>query len=232
MSDAEPTLPAPRAIGLSPELHGYLLAHANPAADPVSERLAETTAERFGAAAAMNIGADQGRLLQWLVELTGARTVVEVGTFTGMSALWLARGLPPDGRLLCFELVDDYLATARAAWSEAGVDERITVTLGPAADSLAALPDDLVVDLAFIDADKRGYATYLELLLPRMADDGLVIVDNVLWSGTVVDPSVTDADTEAIRAFNDMVAARDDCEALMLGVGDGITLIRPRPPAS
>jgi caffeoyl-CoA O-methyltransferase len=217
-----------RWVEMNERMHDYVVAHANPSGDPVAERLAATTRERFADLAGMNIGEDEGRFLQMLVGLVGAETIAEVGTFTGMSALWLARGLPDHGRLLCFELRDDYLATAREAWTAAGVDERIEMRLGPAAERLAELPEHPHLDLAFIDADKRGYRTYLDLLLPRVRDRGVVAVDNVLWSGAVVDESDTSDDTVAIRDFNDHVAGRDDCTAVMLPVGDGVTLIRPR----
>jgi caffeoyl-CoA O-methyltransferase len=217
-----------RWLPMSEELFDYAVAHGNPAGDPVSERLALTTRERFGELAGMNIGEDQGRFLQLLVELCGATTVVEVGTFTGMSALWLARGLSDGGRLHCFELVDTYLGTAMEAWTEAGVADRIEMHFGPAADGLAALPDRPHVDLAFVDADKEGYATYVDLLLPRMRDGGVIAVDNVLWSGRVIDPADRSTDTVALREFNDAVAARPDLDAVVLPLGDGLTLIRPR----
>ena len=209
-------------------LYEYVVAHSNPSGDPVADRLAATTDERFGALAAMNIGEDEGRFLQMLVAMTGARTIAEVGTFTGMSALWLARGLPADGRLHCFELKDDYLATAMEAWTAAGVADRIEMHFGPAAETLAELPDEPHLDLAFIDANKSGYRTYFDLLLPRLTAGGVIAVDNVIWSSLVIDPSVTDDDTEAIREFNDHVAARDDVDAVMLTIGDGVTLIRTR----
>jgi len=215
-----------RSFGIPEPIHQYAVAHSH--GDPVAERLARTTEERFADRAGMNIGQDQGRFMQLLVEMTGARTVVEVGTFTGMSALWLARGLPADGRLICFDLVDTYVDTAMEAWTEAGVADRIEMRIGPAADGLAALPEAPHVDLAFIDADKTGYRTYLELLLPRLSDRGAILVDNVLWSGAVIDPGDDSRDTVALREFNDHVARRDDLEAVVLTVGDGVTLLRPR----
>ena len=221
-----------RSIELTDALYDYVLDHTNPSADPVSADLAATTVDRFGALAGMNIGGDQGRFMEAVVAMTGARAVVEVGTFTGMSALWLARGLREDGTLTCFELSEDYHATAMDAWTAAGVADRIEVRFGPAADGLAALPDGPHLDLAFIDADKTGYATYLDLLLPRMNDNGAILVDNVLWSGRIIDDSDTSADTVALREFNDQVARRDDCDAVILTIGDGVTLIRPRRPAS
>lgn len=213
---------------MSDGLYDYVSAHANPNTDVVSARLAETTRERFSRLAGMNIGEDQGRFLKMLVGLAGARTVVEVGTFTGMSALWMARGLAPGGRLICFDITDKYLPTAREAWEQAGVADRIEVRIGPAAEGLAALPAEPHIDLAFIDADKTGYHTYLELLLPRLSISGVIVVDNVLWSGSVIDDSDESESTVALRQFNDHVAARDDVEAVMLPIGDGITLITAR----
>ena len=215
-----------KSFGIPELIHEYAVVHSD--GDPIAEALARATQDRFPDRAMMNIGHDQGRFMQMLVEITGATTVVEVGTFTGMSALWLARGLSDGGRLICFDLVDTYVDTATEAWTAAGVAERIDMRIGPAADGLAALPAEPHVDLAFIDADKVGYRNYLDLLLPRMADRGAILVDNVLWSGAVVDPADTSRDTVALREFNDHVAERDDCDAVILTVGDGITMIRPR----
>lgn len=194
-----------KSFGITADVHEYVLSHSNPGRNPAAEHLAISSRERFGDAAGMNIGHDQGQFLESIVRITQAKYVVEVGTFTGMSALWLAKGLTSEGRLVCFELVDTYLATATEAWAEAGVADRIEVRLGPAAEGLAALPETQHVDVAFIDADKVGYRTYLDLLLPRMTDHGVVLVDNVLWS----------------------VAQRDDCSAVILTIGDGVTMIRP-----
>ena len=145
-----------------------------------------------------------------------------------MSALWLARGLPDGGRLICFDITDEYLPTAREAWAAAGVDDRIEVRIGPAADGLAALPNEPHVDLAFIDADKTGYLGYFRQLLPRLSPRGVIVCDNVLRGGRVVgDDDRSDA-TVAIRDFNDHIATRDDVEAVMLAIGDGITIIRRR----
>lgn len=217
-----------KSFGIEPTVLDYAVAHGNPVRDHVSEKLAATTVERFGDLAGMNIGHDQGQFLEAIVAITGARTVVEVGTFTGMSALWMARGLPADGRLICFDLVDTYLDTAMEAWTAAGVADRIEMRIGPAADGLAALPNEPHIDVAFIDADKAGYRAYLDLLLPRLTDRGVILVDNVLWSGEVANPANTDSNTVALRDFNDHVAQRADCLAVMLTVGDGVTMIRPR----
>lgn len=213
---------------MSEELYEYVVEQSNPRGDPIARRLGEVTSERFGVLAAMNIGEDEGRFLEMMVALTGARTVVEVGTFTGMSAMWLARGLPDDGRLICFELSEQYMATATEAWTEAGVVDRIEVRFGPAADNLALLPEEPHIDLAFVDADKVGYRAYLDLLLPRLRPTGVILVDNVIWSGAVIDPEDQSDDTVAIREFNHHVANRPDCTAVMLTIGDGVTMIRPR----
>lgn len=217
-----------RAVGSSPWLDDYVDAHQSPPADPVFAALGEATRSRFGAAAGMNVSENQGRFLKLLVELAGARHVVEIGTFTGASALWLARGLPGGGSLTCFELDERYVEVGRRAWAEAGVADRITVVIGPAAERLAEIPAEPAFDLAFIDADKESYGTYLELVLERLRPGGVVAVDNTLWGGAVADPRIDDERTETIRAFNDRLAASDDLDVVVLPVGDGLTLVRPR----
>ena len=174
----------------------------------------------------MQIGADQGALMTLLTRLVGARQAVEVGTFTGFSSICIARGLAPGGRLLCCDISEEYTAIAKEAWAEAGVADRIELRLAPALETLQALPADLTIDLVFIDADKGGYAAYYEELVPHVRSGGLLLADNTLWSGRVVDESATDEDTTAIRAFNDRVAADDRVESFILPVGDGLTLIR------
>ena len=216
-----------KSFGIPEPIHAYVVDRLNPLSDAVADDLAAATEEQFGALAGMNIGDDQGRFMQALVEMMGAMNVVEVGTFTGMSALWLARGLPAGGTLTCFELSEQYAETAIEAWEAAGVADRIEVRFGPAAGRLAELPEERSIDLAFIDADKGGYQTYLDLLLPRLSDRGAILVDNVLWGGAVLDDGDTSANTTAIRDFNDHVAQRTDCSSVILTLGDGITLIRP-----
>lgn len=206
----------------------YLQRHANPAHDPVSEHLAATTQERWEDRAGMNIGPDQGRFLEMMVAITGAELVVEVGTFTGMSALWMARALPEHGRMVCFDITDQYLDIATEAWEAAGVADRIEMVIGPAGDRIAEYDFDRPIDLAFVDADKTGYQSYLDLLLPRLSERGVIMVDNVLWSGAVVGDDDQSESTVALRAFNDGVAARNDVVAVMLPIGDGVTMIRRR----
>jgi len=153
---------------------------------------------------------------------------VEVGTFTGYSALCLARALPEDGRLLCLDVSEEWTSIGRRAWEKAGVDGKIELRIAPALDSLRALPETEQFDMAFIDADKPNYGGYYAELLPRVRTNGLILVDNVLWSGAVVDPGRDDENTVAIRAFNDLVAADDRVESTILAVSDGLTLIRKR----
>lgn len=219
---------AGRSFGLGQAVEAYVLDHLNPPLDPIAARLAETTAARFGGAATMSIGEDQGRLMRLLVELIGGRNVVEVGTFTGTSALWLARGVGPAGSVTCFEVDPKVIEVARTAWREAGVEERITVVLGPALDGLRALPADRSIDLAFIDADKGSYRAYAEELLERIRPGGLLLVDNTLWGGAVADPAVHDESTTSIRELNDWLLTVDDVDVVILSIGDGLTVVRRR----
>ena len=216
-----------KSLGLGDALAAYVVEHGTPP-DDVQRGLIEETRRVAGRAAGMQVSPDQGAFLTLLVRLVGARRVVEVGTFTGYSALCLARGLPTDGRLLCCDINDTWVSVGRPYWERAGVADRIEVRLGPAAETLAALPADSVIDLAFIDADKTGYTTYYEQLLPRIRPGGLVAVDNVLWGGRVLDPTADDPDTRAIRAFNDRLVRDGRVDVVMLGIADGLTLARKR----
>lgn len=174
----------------------------------------------------MQIGDDQGQLLTFLARLIGARRAVEVGTFTGYSGLCIARGLTSDGSLLCCDVSEDWTAIARRAWQRAGLDDRIELRLAPAADTLRALPSDADIDLVFIDADKGGYSTYWDELVPRVRAGGLLLADNVLWSGEITDGSTTDRDVVALRGFNDQVTADRRVEVVVLPAFDGLTIAR------
>ena len=217
---------SPRSIGLSDALQAYVDAHSS-APDEVQRRLISDT-ESLGGAAVMQISPEQGTLLSMLVGILRPAFAVEVGTFTGYSSLAIARALPPGGRLLCCDVSEDWTAMARAAWAEAGVDDRIDLTIAPAIDTLRALSADTVVDFAFIDADKGGYTSYYEELVARLSPEGMIAVDNTLWSGAVVDDTDTSVDTVALRAFNAHVAADDRTVQVITPVGDGLTLIRRR----
>lgn len=194
--------------------------------DDVLADLREETARALGRTSMMQVSADQGALLTLLTGLTGATFAVEVGTFTGYSSISIARGLRPEGRLLCCDVSEEWTATARTAWERAGLSDRIELRIAPAADTLRSLPDTEHIDLAFIDADKPGYPTYWDELVPRMRPGGLLMVDNTLWSGDVADPSVDDETTQAIRAFNDKVAADERTLSYILPIADGLTLAR------
>jgi caffeoyl-CoA O-methyltransferase len=215
-----------KSLGLSPELHDYLVSHG-PAPDPVLESLVAET-QALGGIAVMQVAPEQGAFLTLLVRLLGARRLVEVGTFTGYSALCLARGLPADGHLLCCDVSEEWTEIARRHWESAGVADRIELRLAPALETLSALPEEPHLDLAFIDADKGGYIDYYEALLPRLRPGGLILADNVLWSGSVADPSNQEDSTVAIRRFNDHVTADDRVESVMLPISDGLTFARRR----
>ena len=197
------------------------------AGDAVDESLSEATRE-LGGVARMQVARDQGMFLSMLVSAVRPRLAVEVGTFTGASSLAIARALPDGGRLLCCDVSEEWTAIARRHWEAAGVSDRIDLLIAPAIQTLRALPDDTPVDFAFIDADKTGYLAYYEELVPRLSDHGLLVVDNVLWSGRVMDPSVLDDDTVALREFNSRVVADDRVDVVMLSVGDGVSVVRRR----
>lgn len=214
-----------KTIGLPDDLHRYLVEHGTPP-DALLRDLARVTAE-LGGPAGMQIAPEQGALLGLLVRLTAARLVVEIGTFTGTSSIWMGRALPPGGELHCFDLSEEWTSVARRYWDRAGLSDRIHLHLGPALERLDELPDR-PVGFAFVDADKANYLAYVDALLARLAPDGLIAVDNVLWSGAVLDPADQSPDAVAIRAFNDAMAARDDVEVVMLPVADGLSLITRR----
>ncbi|MFI9200540.1 O-methyltransferase [Streptomyces sp. NPDC053048] len=216
---AEPKTP------LTPELYTYVLAH-NPPLDPVQQGLVEITHARYPDHAIKQIAQEQSALLAFLVRLTGARQVVEVGTFTGLSALSMAQALPAGGRLLTLDISEEWTAVAREAWAKAGLADRIDLRIAPALDTLRALPAAPHIDLAFIDANKDGYIDYWEEIVPRLNPGGLIVADNVFFLGEVVDPEVTSGPGVDIRAFNEHVRADARMESVMLTVADGLTLAR------
>ena len=216
-----------KSLGLSDELHAYLVAHGATPDEVTADLMAETRTALPGEAE-MQIAPEQAAFLTWFTATLGAKRAVEVGTFTGLSAMSIARGLGPDGRLVCFDISDEFTQVARRYWSRAGVADRIELRLGPATQTLATLPDEPHVDFAFIDADKTGYPAYWEALVPRMRSGGVIAVDNVLRHGGVLDPTSTDSGTQTIIAFNDMVLNDDRVEAVMIPLADGLTLARRR----
>jgi caffeoyl-CoA O-methyltransferase len=217
----------PKSFFLDEALHAYVVDHGEPLTEVQRSLIADTAA--LGDVSRMQIAPEQGQLLALLVRLTGARSAIEIGTFTGYSALAIAGAMPADGHLLCCDVSETWTAVARTAWSDAGVADRIELRIAPAIETLRSLPTDASIDFAFIDADKTGYASYFEELLPRLRPNGLIAVDNTLWSGAVVEaPADNDENTVAMRAFNDLVAGDDRVESLILTIGDGLTLIRKR----
>ncbi|MDQ1374112.1 MAG: hypothetical protein QOJ09_1450 [Actinomycetota bacterium] len=208
-------------VDLPEGIEQYVQAHSTSTPDYLRD-LAEETAKLPGAG--MLSGPVEGRLLESLAWVTRARLAVDVGTFTGNSALSMAAGLVDGGRVVTCDVNPETLAIARRYFERSPYANRIEVREGPALDTIASL--DGPIDLAFIDADKTNYRNYYEAILPKLADRGLIAVDNTLWSGRVLDDSDTSADTVAIREFNDFVAGDPRVVAVQLTVRDGVTLIR------
>ena len=216
----------PKSIRMTAALHAYLVSHGTPP-DEIQRALIDETLA-LGDISIMQIAPEQGAFMTLLARILGARRAIEIGTFTGYSALCLARGLTDDGELICCDVSEDWTSIGRRYWEKAGVDHKIDLRIAPAIETLAQLPREASFDLAFIDADKSAYTDYFEALLPRIRQGGVILVDNVLWSGSVVDPAVDDENTVAIRKFNDFVAADSRVECVMLPIADGLTLLRKR----
>lgn len=213
---------------LTGELHEYLCRHRS-ADDPVLEELRDETIARFGDASRMQTAPEQGSFLRLLTAILETKTAVEIGVFTGHSSIQIARGLAPGGKLLCFDVSEEYTEVARRYWERAGLSGCVQLTLGPAVDSLASLPAGVSIDFAFIDADKTNYIAYYEAIVPRLRPNGVLAVDNVLWSGRVIDPADQSPDTVAIRACNEHILADPRVESVMMHVADGLTLVRKLP---
>jgi O-methyltransferase len=199
--------------------------------DDILRELRETNAT-LPAGSAMQVMPEEGQLLAFLVAVTGARAVLEVGTFTGYSTLCMARALAPGGRLVTCDITERWISIAAGYWQRAGMADRIDVRIGDAAVTLATLavergPDSF--DVIFIDADKQGYLGYYEAALPLLRRSGIIIVDNTLFFGRVIDPDAHDRDTVAIRAFNERLRHDPRVDISLLPMADGITLVRKRP---
>ncbi|MER7590714.1 O-methyltransferase [Micromonospora sp. NPDC127501] len=214
-----------KSIPLTNELHAYLVAHGSPP-DEIIRDLAEETRSVLPEHATMQVAPEQAAFLTFLTRLLDVRQAVEVGTFTGLSSLAIARGLPEGGRLTCFDISEEFTGIARRYWARAGVQDQIDLRIGPAADGLRELPHERHLDFAFIDADKTGYPIYWAELVPRMRPGGVIAVDNVLRGGRVIAPQ--DAGDRAIAAFNDEVLADVRVDPVMLPIADGLTLARVR----
>jgi caffeoyl-CoA O-methyltransferase len=205
-------------------MYEYIVENSSPI-DGNQRNLIEWTGS-VGERSRMRIGTVQGTLFTLLTRLMSARNVIEVGTFTGYSALALAKGLPHDGRLLTCDVNEEWTAIAQEAWKEAGVADRIDLRIGPALDTLRALPATPEWDLAFIDADKENYIAYYEEIVPRIRPGGAVLVDNVLWFSTVVaDP---EGEGAPMRRFNSHVVADPRVDVVILPIGDGVSLVRKK----
>ncbi len=217
-----------QTLTLSDALYDYLLS-VSLREPPLLYRLREETAAL--PQAVMQISPEQGQFMALLAELVGARRVLEVGTFTGYSALVVALALPADGRIITCDVDEEMTAIARRYWAEGGVADKIDLRLGPAVDTLDALLSDGgadTFDFAFVDADKENYDAYYERALALLRQGGLMVIDNVLWSGAVADPNQKDADTNAIRALNAKLHGDQRVSLSLLPVSDGITLARKR----
>jgi caffeoyl-CoA O-methyltransferase len=211
---------------LNPKLYQYVVAHGHNG-DPIRAELSAETA-KLGVVSMMQIAPEQGTLMGLLAGAIGARSAVEVGTFTGYSALCVARALPADGKMLCCDVNEQWTSVGERYWERAGVSNKITLKLAPAAETLTALPANYAIDFAFIDADKSNYRIYYEEILKRMRAGGLILIDNVLWNGAVLDSGNTSDDTKAIRAINDFIATDNRVEAVMLAISDGLTIVRKK----
>ena len=214
-----------RSFLVTDAVRNYSAAHSSWRPDPVVRELQERT-RALGGPAGMQIGDDQGQLLTMLTRLVGARVAVEVGTFTGYSSLCIARGLAEGGTLICCDISEEWTAIGVEAWQAAGVADRIDLRIAPAVETLRALPTDRAIDLVFIDADKGGYADYWSELVPRVRPGGLLLADNVLWSGDVADEETSGDNVDALRAFNDLVVADSRVETVVLTAFDGLTIAR------
>jgi caffeoyl-CoA O-methyltransferase len=216
-----------RSEQLSEALQEYVEAHSTPPEEILTE-LAEQTASMFGARAGMQIGPEQGTFMTLLARLVGAASAVEVGTFTGYSAICVARGLTDGGRLLCCDISEEWTSVAREYWKRAGLADRIELRLGPAARTLRELPAGTTFDYAFIDADKTSYLEYWDLIVPMIRSNGVILADNTLWSGRVADQRSIDDEVQAIRQFNDHASADGRVDIVLLPIGDGLSLARKR----
>ena len=219
-----------RSIGLSDKVQDYLIDNSL-RETPLQRQLRDETASALGGSAGMQIAPEQGQFMALMARLIGARLAVEIGTFTGYSALTVAQALPPGGRLIACDINADWTAIGQRYWAEAGVAERIDLRLGPATETLAALrssADAGRFDIAFIDADKTNYRRYYEDCLALLRPGGLIMIDNVLWGGSVADAGKTDASTVAIRELNATLHKDERVDLSMVPIGDGLTLARKR----
>jgi len=217
-----------RSTQVTDALHAYMLSTTLRESD-ILKRLRDETASMKNHT--MQIGPEQGQFMALLVELIGARKTLEIGTFTGYSALAVARALPEGGKITACDVSEEWTDIGRRYWQEAGVEDKIDLHIAPATKTLDHLVADgqtETYDFAFIDADKVNYDTYYERALTLVRPGGLITVDNVLWTGNVIDPDIDDEDTNAIRALNTKIGRDERVSVSMVPIGDGLTLARKR----
>jgi caffeoyl-CoA O-methyltransferase len=217
---------SPKSFLLTEQLQRYLVEHSLPLDDVQRSLIAETAA--LGDISQMQIAPEQGAFFTVLTAALGVRSAVEVGTFTGYSALSIARGLADGGHLLCCDVSEEWTSIGRRHWELAGVSDRIELRIGSASATLRSLPAAASIDLAFIDADKRSNRDYTEQLLPRLRPGGVLLIDNVLSGGDVLHSDAAEDQVAHIRAFNDWLAGHQAFDSVMLPVADGITMARKR----
>jgi caffeoyl-CoA O-methyltransferase len=213
-------------IPLTDNVYDYVLAHRSNAHDEVLEALRAETAT-LGGISEMLIPREQGSFMTMLVAATGAKRALEIGTFTGYSAICIARGLPADGKLICCDISEEWTSIARRHWPRAGVENKIELRLGPAQSTLEAMSPDEEFDIAFIDADKSGYDNYFELVLPRLRSNGLILFDNMLRRGKVVGENLTGEDA-AIDTLNTKLANDSRVDSVLLPLADGVMMCRKK----
>ena len=211
---------------LTDELHDYMVSHGARQDEVLARVQAETAA--MGDISVMQIAPDQGAFMTLLCRAIGASEAIELGTFTGYSAICIARGLAPAGRLVACELEEKYAEIAARNLEAAGVAGKVEIRIGPALETVRAMPERELFDFAFIDADKPGYPAYYDELLPRLKPGGLIAVDNVLQGGKVTDPESDSESTEAIRRLNDTIAADERVDSAMVAIADGLMFARKR----
>ena len=216
-----------RSEQISLHLNAYLTAHSTPP-DAILRELATETAERYPNEISLQVAPELGTFLTLMTRVSRARSGLEVGTFTGYSSICIGRGLGAGGRLLCCDVSEEWTSVARKYWEKAGLSDRIELRLGPALDTLRALPDDEAFDVAFIDADKIAYPKYWAEVVPRVRGGGVIMVDNTFSHGRVLDAGNDNPSVIAVRTMNDMAAADERVELIMLPIGDGLSVALKR----
>ena len=214
-----------KITALTDDLCRYLINHRT-ADDDILKELRAETFERVGALGVMMIPEDAGTFLSVLVGALAPKFAVEVGTFSGYSSIYIARSLAPGGKLLCCDVSEEWTSVGKPYWQRAGLTERIDLRIAPAIETLRALPDEQIIDFAFIDADKANYIAYYEEILKRTRPNGMIAIDNVLWHNWLMDAANQDAEAIGVREFNDHILSDNRVQSSMIHVSDGITLIR------